>query len=52
MYVLKLIFREKVRNHTYSDCVSVALVIQQAKRMRHIAFGGLVSYIITFQIVS
>jgi len=39
-------------NITYSVCVSVALVIQHATRMRHIANCGLPRYTISFHVTS
>jgi len=37
---------------TYSECVFVALVIQQAKRMNHIVICGLIGFRICFHIIS
>ena len=39
-------------NITYSECVSVALVIKHVKRMRHIVLCGLSGTTIFFSIIS
>jgi hypothetical protein len=43
---------ENKKTITYSECVSLALVIQQAVRMRHTAFCALSGYTIFFHIIS
>ena len=40
----------KTLNITYFECTSVALVIRQAKRMRHIVISGLTRSAIFFHI--
>jgi hypothetical protein len=43
---------EKQKNITYSECVSVALGIQHALRMRHIVICGLPFSTVTIHIIS
>jgi hypothetical protein len=43
---------KKLINITYSECLSVALVIQQAKHIRHIVICGLSCCTIFFHVIS
>ena len=48
----KLCFSGKAVSTTYSECVSVAFVVQRAVRMRHIVICGLSDSTIIFHIIS